>query len=255
MACECILMFFEKNVQKEAYFFFSSTASMNILIVEDNLGIARYMQGILKKIPSAYLIEIEDTFNKAYNKAQSGVFDILLIDIHLKDSKYDGIDLVTSIRNTNTTLPILVVTTFTSLSTLERAFDAGVNDYITKPFRSRELELRVQQWFGYPRFPQKNKKIEYGDFSYFPKRNMIFCGKKALSLGKKSKKLFLLFLQYPETILSPRFLQEKLWGDYDLSKKRNIRSNIQILRKLLGSPYEKWIQNVRSEGYILKKEL
>lgn len=226
---------------------------MNILIVEDHLGIARYMQNILQKIPSVNIIDIESTFDGAYHKAKSEAFDLLLVDVHLKNSMYDGIDLVTSIRKADLYTPILIVTTFASIAVLERAFIAGVNDYITKPFRSRELELRVEQWISCQCVPYKGEYLQYKNITYLPKKNIFLCDKRHLTMGKKSKMLLRLFLQNPETVLSPSFLQEKLWGDNDFSKKRNVRSNIQILRESLGNPYRKWIQNIRSEGYIFAK--
>ena len=77
-----------------------------------------------------------------------------------------------------------------------------------------------------------------------------------MKITKKSKMLFLLFLKNAEKILSQDFIQEKLWGDYDLSfKNRNIRSSVQLLRRALAHyPCKNWIQTVSGEGYVLQRE-
>jgi DNA-binding response OmpR family regulator len=75
-----------------------------------------------------------------------------------------------------------------------------------------------------------------------------------LTLTKGMKRLLLLFLEKPETVLSHDFLQREVWGDYDTAlRQRNIHERIATLRQILPNKITPWLQSIRGEGYMLKK--
>ncbi len=227
---------------------------MNILIVEDEIIVAETIKKIFKGLDNINLIDITDKFDEAYNKASSKVYDVVLVDVMLKE-KRNGIDLCSLIRQNNPNIILIVITCMTSIEYLKEAFKVGVNDYITKPFNRKELELRVNRW---QQFSVNDVKvcdtIEYYELHYSIIKNRFYFNNEQLNLTKKNKELLLLFLKNPEMILSADFLQEKLWGDYYISlRNRNIRSNIQILRSVLKDHCGNWIETIRGEGYVLQK--
>lgn len=226
---------------------------MNILVIDDEPLILESITRILRKIPQIHIIETAKDFQSAYNKVKSCVFDIVLTDIFLGED-FTGIDLCAAIRKDNLEIPLIIVTTIHSTKYLEYAFNVGANDYITKPFQPKELELRVKRWLLLSHKIKFQQNIFYNGLLYDIQKNEFFFEKKYISLPKKQKFLLLLFLKQPEKVLSENFLQEKIWGDYEDFHHHNIRSNIQLLRKSLKEKnrIENWIQNKRGEGYFLK---
>ena len=228
---------------------------MNILILEDENFMAEHMKDIFSKLPFVNIIEIASNFKDGLHKSLSGIFDIILVDIFLGKGDYDGLELCKIIRKNDKNIPIIIITAFNSLYYLEKAFDIPVNDYITKPFNARELEIRVKRWFfvNFNVSPAK-ELISYNELSYDVSKHQFFYSEKLLDLTKKNKTLLLIFMKNPEKLLDRWYLQEKLWGDISTTdKKRNIRSNIQILRKALEGKCDSWVKTVKGEGYILIK--
>lgn len=226
---------------------------MNILIVEDEPIIAHSIRNIFLKTRLVNIIDIAHDVNSGYQKGVSGIYDILLIDIVLGTDQMGGIELLRSVRNQYPLLPAIMITSVRSISCLEEAFSLGVNEYITKPFHPRELEIRVRRWLS-----QKQGIFQepffYDELEYLPQRHEFRFRGVSIPLSKKNKELLSLFIRSPEKVLSRQLIQEKLWGDEISSlQTRNIRSNVQILRKSLEAFGINWIQTVRGEGYMLEK--
>lgn len=227
---------------------------MNILIVEDEDSIAQGIKKIFTHKQMTNIVETSNCFSQGLSKYKSKIFDLILLDIFLGTNKKTGLDLLETIREKDKKTPIIMITGFQSVAYLEKAFTLGANDYIKKPFNSKEVELRVLRWKRFRPQVKFQKKIPYKSLSYSPSTNTFSYKNSQLDLTRKNKELLKLFIKKPEQLLTKQYIQEKLWGDYDnIEKQRNIRSNIQNLRKSLKSNCHTWIKTVRGEGYILKK--
>ena len=228
---------------------------MNVLVVDDELLVLNAVSHILRQFGFIQHIEICNTFQSGLQSSYSEGFDIILLDIFLGKDSRDGIELCKLIRKRNAIIPIIVLTSFKSFYYLEKAFEVGASDYITKPFHPQELEIRMKRWFSsHFLSPTLHNDICYHELSYSFSNNQFHYKGKALDLTKKNKALLLLFLERKEQILTQEYIQEKLWLDRAVDcKKRNVRSNIQILRKSLSHSCGSWILTVPGEGYVLTK--
>lgn len=227
---------------------------MNVLIIDDEVPVAKFIQKILNDVMPIHIIDMAHSFEEGYEKASSGIFDIILVDIDLQSGDLTGIDLCQAIRKSDPQIPLVMVTGFHDIAHLEKAFSTGVSDYITKPFKPKELQLRVKRWFQMSQKIEARQKISYKELSYDSDSNEVFFHDEKLLLTRKQKVLLLLFLEHPEQVLSAPYITEKFWGDYThCGKSRNLRSNIQILREALQGYCDSWIQTVRGEGYMLQK--
>jgi|GEM_PF-1399661 len=225
---------------------------MNILIVENDVLVANFIRKILKDIPGVHLVAIATSFAAGFEKASSDIFDIILIDILLGE-EFDGIDLVESIREHNTLITIIMLTACQSTKYLEKAFAAGANEYITKPFRPRELLMRVQRWFSLVQKIEFQKNIAYKNLSYDPFKHEFYYHCRKIKLPRKQKVLLLLFLKNPEQLLSTTYIQERFWGDdIVIQKNHNVRANIHVLRSFIADIKDIRIQTVHGEGYMLE---
>ncbi|MBI5422005.1 response regulator transcription factor [Candidatus Peregrinibacteria bacterium] len=228
---------------------------MDILVVEDEKLTADMVRSIILTLPSVRHVDLSRDYQDALEKFSGKTYHMALIDIGLANKTRNGLDLCRAIREKNPHIPLIMLTADTSFESLKKAFDATVNDYIKKPFFAQELLLRVQRWLP-TQESRHPEPIEYHTLSYHGHNNEFYCEGQKIPLTKKNKTLLLLFLQHREKILAPDFLEERLWGDYDpLGNKRNVRSNIQILRLALKKAQcDRWIITVRGEGYMLKKD-
>lgn len=228
---------------------------MNILVVEDDRLMAETIRTIVLKIPGVKNVDTAPDYDIAMRNYVAKAYHMILVDIYLAGSRLNGLDLCHAVRKKDPNLPIIIITSDPSFGSLEIAFHSFVNDYVKKPFFPQELALRVQRWL----FSRKtdNPPEEYKGISYRSTANEFFFLNQKIHLTKKNKALLLLFLKNNERILTKEFLQEKLWEDYDpFVSRRNVRSNIQLLRKSLKPiQCDRWIITVRGEGYLLRKPL
>lgn len=230
---------------------------MNILIVEDELAVAKIIKNIFSKVLYINIIDIVTSFNEWFDRSLSNTYDIILIDINLWKTGFNWIELCKIIKKNNASTPVVFITANHSLDLLERAFELWANDYITKPFKQRELYSRVKRWF-FTWWINNNifiDELRYFSIAYCFNKNEFYWDWKKIPLTKKSKVLFLIFLKKPEVLLTEEYIREKLWWDYNLlDKNRNLRSNIQALRKSLHNYCLDWIQTIRWEWYVLIKK-
>ncbi|QFR38885.1 response regulator transcription factor [Candidatus Gracilibacteria bacterium 28_42_T64] len=232
---------------------------MNILIIEDDVFLAARLKQVFEKKIISNRIKIVNSYIDFIEEISIlSSYDIVLTDIKLGNEKQkNGINIVEVIRRNQISIPIIVMSCFSDTDWIERAFNTGANDYIIKPFRLKELELRVQNWFKAYYIPSQQNTatvLEYGGLSYNIEVNDFFYGEEVLVLTKKSKYILSIFFSKPDILISEDIFIDKIWGDAFLIKDRNLRVCMLRLKRGL-EPYgiDHWIINIRGEGYILKK--
>ena len=233
---------------------------MNILIIEDDVYLASRIRDVLIKNSLTNRIDITHSYLDFLNKIWSlDSYEVILIDIILwKQTDNTGLDILKIVRKKGIKIPVIMITGISSYDFLESAFSWGASDYIIKPFRLRELEIRINKWFqDYIFFIHhfSDKKISYKKLIYDLKQNKFFYKEKNIPLTKSSKYLFWLFVIYSEKLLTNDFLIGKIWGDNESDiSSRNIRISVLRLKKKLKDFWiDTWIENIRGEGYIFRK--
>jgi len=229
---------------------------MNILIIEDDIFLAKNLEKVFKKNKNfnrVKSIKSYDSFLKELFSIKD--YDIILVDIILWQDNY-WIEIVKNIRWKNIKIPIVIMSWINDLRMIKEAFDIWVNDYICKPFRLAELELRILKWFNNFLFTNKdlwNNFIKYDLLKYDFQKNIFYINNKRIILSKLSKYVLLLFISKSETLLSEIYLIEKIWWDPNLTD-RNLRVIISRLKASLKEYWiDWWIKNIRWEWYILEK--
>lgn len=232
---------------------------MNILIIEDDVILTNNLKRIFEKRVIINKIIIKNSYNGFLNEINIiPSYDIIIVDIILEHkNKKTWIDIIDIIRTKSNKIPIVVISWFSQIERIERAFDAWANDYIIKPFRLMELEVRVLKWFKVYlqslNFTPSNT-IRYRNLKYNLKENEFYYREEKICLTKKSKFILLIFLSSSEKLITERLLIEKIWWDMDLAVNRNLRICILRLKNSLNQLWiDEWIQNIRWEWYILKK--
>ena len=231
---------------------------MNILIIEDDCLLANRIKDVFEKIIITNRIKILNSYED-FLKESSYLkhYNVILTDIKIgKDFCKTWMDVIKIIRNKKINVPIVVISCLWDLHWLENAFSLWANDYLIKPFRLKELQIRIIRWFKIYytslRF-WNNNKIAYKELVYDLDSNNFYFKWSVIDFGKRSKYILSLFLSSPETLITEMELVEKIWWDEYITSNRNVRVNILRLKTAL-KPFliDDWIENVRWEGYILK---
>ena len=113
-----------------------------VLVVEDDNMISKLLSIVLEH--HGFEVKVADDYASAVSAVQEGSPNLILLDLMLPDG--NGLDLLRWMRDDlNNKVPVVVLTAFRQEDKALRAFELGANDFISKPFRPRELVARVQR--------------------------------------------------------------------------------------------------------------
>ena len=170
----------------------------------------------------------------------------------------DGFELCKEIRKQNEKIPILMLTALGSTDDKLDGFDAGADDYMTKPFDFRELTARVKVLL------KRNKEIvadapeqiEYADLTINLNLREVKRQGKAIKLSPKEYNLLLYMVENAERVLSRVEIAEKVWNTHFDTGTNFIDVYINYLRKKIDRNFEpKLIHTKAGMGFILTDKL
>ena len=226
---------------------------MKILIVEDRQEVAQALCNSFKNVEHVQHIHMAHSYDHAVRVLAEVHYNVILIDIDLPDR--NGIELCRTIRARDRSAVIIFVSGFIDDEALRQIFAAGGNDTIRKPFSRTEIALKAVQWWQYLKTGKtKDRWLIYKSFRYDLEGGQLLIDGKVIPLTKAFRRLIMLFMERPETVISNDLIQREIWGDHDTSwRKRNIRDRIYELKKRLPRKFQSWIQCIPGEGYLLQE--
>lgn len=222
--------------------------SATILIVEDEPGIQAMLKFNLEL--SGHKVQIAGDVNTAWVMLREVTPDVLLLDWMLPDQP--GIELARRIR-TDTRLkdlPIIMLTARASEEDRVQGLETGADDYITKPFSTRELMARIRAVLR-RRAPQMtDDMVSLGGLSLDPSSHRVTGKEIPLDLGPTEFRLLHFFMTHPERVYTRSQLLDHVWGDHVFVEERTVDVHIRRLRSALEtSGHAALIQTVRGSGY------
>lgn len=231
---------------------------MNFLIIEDDTFLASKLKYLFDKRQDTNLVKVINNYVDFLDELYIiDIYDVILLDINLWNKYKSWIDIIKIIRNKNLSIPIVIVSWIDDISNISYIFNLWASDYIIKPFRFEELEIRVLRWFKNSFFRVENfnnNKFLYNWLLYDIEKNEFYFNWKNIRLTKKNKYLLYIFIINKEIFLSMNFIDNKLFWNNDDFKIKNIRVYIFRLRKILKILWiDNRIKNIRWEWYIFKK--
>ena len=221
----------------------------NILIIEDEEKIARFVE--LELLHEGYLVEKAADGRTGLTLAESGRFDLCLLDVMLPE--LNGLEVLRRLRRTSD-LPVILLTARDAVTDKVAGLDLGANDYITKPFAIEELLARIRVLLRRKTVQaEQSETLTFGALSLDPLRHEVRYGAESVDLTQKEFAMLELFLRNQGIVLSRETFLERVWG-YDYMGETNIVDvYVRFLRTKIDERFGvTLIRTVRGVGYVLR---
>jgi two-component system, OmpR family, response regulator len=222
-----------------------------ILLVEDDPNLSLVLNDYLELL--GYTITTCNNGEEGLMTFMKGTFDLCIFDIMMP--KKDGFTLAEDVRKTNSAIPIIFLTAKSFKEDRIKGFQAGCDDYITKPFSTDELNYRIKAILrrttairdGKP--SQDQVEFEFGIFT-FNSQNMTLTAKGVEQhLTRKESELLKVLCMNKNQLLTRENALKTVWGDDDYFIGRSMDVFITKLRKYLKDDPKVTITNVHGTGF------
>lgn len=221
---------------------------MNILLVEDDSFIADGL--VFAFSQDNWYVTHCPTIASAHDALKNGSFDMAVLDINLPDG--NGIDLCKAIK-TSCKMPVIFLTVCDDEIVTVRGLDLGADDYVTKPFRVRELQSRIKAVLRRSGKSPDKLTLPRGIVLDTAKMTVSRQGEQ-VALTALEYKLLLTFAQTPNVIINRNSLLQNVWDiDGSFVTDNTLSVSIKRLRQKLEKQGDKpIIKAVRGFGYKLE---
>lgn len=221
---------------------------MRILVVEDEQSMAKALKAILEK--NNYSVDTVFDGAEALDYIQSGNYDAIILDIMLP--KIDGITVLRQIRSKGLLTPVLMLTAKAEIDDKCLGLDSGANDYLTKPFASKELLARLRAITrSCPVFT--DNCLHIGNLTLNQSTYELSSPKGCFRLANKEFQMMEMLMRHPKSLISTEHFLNAVWG-YDTNTEiKVVWVYISYLRKkleLLDASVQ--IKAARNAGYCLE---
>ena len=221
---------------------------MRLLLAEDEHSLSRALVKILEK--NNYTAEAIYNGEDALAYLETGEYDAAILDIMMP--KMDGITVLQKLRAQGNFIPVLILTAKSEIDEKVLGLDSGANDYLTKPFDTRELLARI-------RAMTRNQntvasKLTFGNITLDLATFELSSPSGSFRLANKEFQMMEIFMSNPQNLFSTERLMEKIWG-YDSEAEINVVwVYISYLRKKLSALHANiQIKAARNAGYSLEE--
>jgi len=221
---------------------------MNILLIEDETKVVAFLRKGLEEI--GYNVSVAYDGQMGEKLATRGDFDIILLDLILP--YVNGLELCRRIRRHNENVPVLMLTALGSTEDKITGFDAGADDYLTKPFEFKELLARIKALTKRASgIHHRSGSIKVFDIELDQNKKMVKRGGKEIVLTAREFSLVEYFILNRGRVLTRSEIAEHVWDMNFDSGTNVIDVYINILRKKIDKEFDKKLIHTRiGLGYV-----
>ena len=223
---------------------------MRLLLVEDEKRMAQALCEILRL--EKYEVDYFANGLEGLAAIESRVYDIVILDVMLPGM--NGYEIAKRVRQKGIRTPILMLTAKAELDDKVTGLDSGADDYLTKPFMTKELLARLRA-LGRRNINTPDGTLTYGDISLDTNTSTLSCSRNGQSvrLSEKEYRILEYLISNSKQILTREQLAVKIWGFESEAEYNNVEVYMSFTRKKLafvGARTE--IKAVRGIGYELR---
>ena len=221
---------------------------MRLLLAEDERDLADALEAMLKY--NHYSVDVVNNGQDALDYLMLDEYDGAILDVMMP--QMDGVTVVKKIRENKKNTPVLLLTAKSEIEDKVYGLDSGADDYLTKPFVTRELLARVRSMTRRQSTFTSNV-LELGNVSLSKYTFELSTEKDKVRLSNKEYQMMELLMRNPGNVIQTEQFLEKIWG-YDSDSEINVVwVNISYLRKKLKAlDANVQIKATRNVGYTLE---
>ena len=222
-----------------------------ILLVEDDTSLGFIISDQLKSI--GYHVTLCSDGMEGFKRFNDELFHMCIFDVMVP--KKDGFTLAREIRQMNTEIPILFLTAKSMTADKVEGFNAGGDDYLTKPFSSEELLLRVKALLKRVNIveeDQDDKLIKIASYVFDTANFILTHPEFDKKLTKKEAQILVMLCKFKNQVLPREIVLNGVWGQDDYFVGRSLDVFITKLRKYLTHDGNVAIQNIHGIGFKLE---
>lgn len=220
---------------------------MKLLIVEDEIELANALAKLLRK--NNYSVETANDGEEALLRFELENYDAIILDIMMP--KINGIEVLKTIRKTNTNIPIIMLTAKAEVEDKVLGLDSGANDYLEKPFDTRELLARLRSITRQKE--EIDNKLMLGNVSLNRKTFELEVNNKSVKLTNKEFQMLEMLMQNKKVVISVGQFIDKIWADdFDIDNNVVWVYISYLRRKLSALSANVEIKSSRNIGYYLE---
>ena len=223
-----------------------------ILVVDDDENICRLLKMYL--VNEGFRVLVANDGAKALEYVEKEKVDLVILDVMMP--VMDGWDVCRAIRKTST-MPVIMLTARDMLEDKLQGFECGADDYMVKPFETKELVARVKARLREK--PEEEGKdqpvLSAGNLTVDLGRYQVTLSQSVVDLKPKEIQLLYFLLRQRNIVFSREQLLEKVWGYTYYGDTRTVDVHVKRLREKLENPENTWqIKTVWGVGYKLEEE-
>lgn len=234
---------------------------ISILLVEDDHNFGDVLKSYLEM--HDFEITLAPNGVEGLKEFKKHSYDLCILDVMMP--KMDGFTLAKEIRERDQEVPIIFLTAKTMKEDIVAGFKLGADDYVSKPFNSEELLVRIQAVLKRSRSEVEKEEdlseYEFGNFHFdFPVRMLTYRGgdngtSEKVKLSPKESELLKLFCKNKNKVLSRSLALKEIWGEDSYFTARSMDVFITKLRKHLKIDDTVEIVNIHGNGFqLLEKD-
>jgi DNA-binding response OmpR family regulator len=225
----------------------TGAAVAKVLVVEDDLGLCRMVKDWLTF--EHHMVETANTGDEGLEKLQFYQYDVVVLDWELPEMT--GIDICKQFRSKGGTTPILMLTGKGTIVDKETGFDAGADDYLTKPFHMKELSARLKALLRRAG-PFTTDSLKFRDLMLEPDNHRATREGTDLALLPKEFALLEFLMRHPNQVFSAEALLSRVWSSESDATIDAVSTCIKRLRKKIDVEGQaSVVKTVHGVGYKL----
>jgi DNA-binding response OmpR family regulator len=226
-----------------------------ILIIEDDADIAQPLKYYLERV-GGFAVDVEPDGAGGLRSASRQPPDLVVLDLNLPGG-LDGIEICRKLRagKATMTVPIIMLTARAEEEDRIAGLELGADDYVTKPFSSKEIVARIKAALRRSRTPlDRPQVLNAGPLELDEARRQVSVGGREVALTRKEFDLLADLLHRRGRVSTRERLLERVWGYDHPGKTRTVDVHVRQLRKKLGEPVADSIETVVGVGYRFRAE-
>lgn len=222
---------------------------MRLLLAEDEASLSKAIVTILEK--NNYSVDAVYNGEDALVYLESDNYDGVILDIMMP--KLDGFSVLKRLRAQGNTIPVLILTARSEVDDKVLGLDSGANDYLTKPFSTRELLARIRAMTR-SQTAHTDSLLSFGNITLDRASFELASPSGSFRLANKEFQMMEILMSNPRHLIPTERLLEKIWG-YDSDVEINVVwVYISYLRKKLTALHaDIQIKAMRNAGYSLEE--